>query len=217
MNFENQTMIHIGAEVLLFGGLVFWSKKRLDAADQKIEELEERLAKYEQMFMHLQEGLTKHDNALRQIYGMPPNPRGPEQSGSPNPVSIRSPGDNQHENRHSPTQNPREGQNAAEGTSTGTSSGTPSAASMGNTKNPGQTTLPARHEGAEVQTKHEPDISPEDLDKILEEELRQNSAGESEVTLEIDTQIEKRVGGSGRKTSKKKISKSRTRIANPNV
>lgn len=212
MNFENQTLIHIGAEVVLFGGLVFWSKKRLDAADQKIEELEERLAKYEQMFMHLQEGLTKHDNALRQIYGMPPNPRGPEQSasGGPNPVSIHSPGENQHENQRSPNQNPREGQNAVEGTSTGIPSGTPA----GNSKSLGE---PARPLRAEVQTKDEPDISPDDLDKILEEELRQNSAGESEVTLEIDTQIEKRVGGSGRKTSKKKISKSRTRIANPNA
>ena len=74
MNLDNQTMIHIAAEVTLIAGLGFWMKKRADASDAKIEELEEKMKKYEEVIGQQQNLIARHEAMLRQIFGQPPAP-----------------------------------------------------------------------------------------------------------------------------------------------
>ena len=71
MNLDNQTLIHVAAEVTLIAGLGFWMKKRADYADAKIEELEAKLKKYEEVIMQQQNLLARHEGMLRQIFGQP--------------------------------------------------------------------------------------------------------------------------------------------------
>ena len=74
MNLDNQTMIHIAAEVTLIAGLGFWMKKRADSSDAKIEELEEKMKKYEEVIGQQQNLIARHEAMLRQIFGQPPAP-----------------------------------------------------------------------------------------------------------------------------------------------
>jgi len=71
MNFDNQFMIHVAAEVTLIAGLGFWMKKRADASDLKIEELEAKLQKYEEVLQQQQNMIARHENMLRQLFGQP--------------------------------------------------------------------------------------------------------------------------------------------------
>ena len=70
-NLDTKTLIHVGTELLLIGGLGFWMKGKIGAAEARIEELEKKLAAYEQIFTGLQGALLKHENMLRQMNGVP--------------------------------------------------------------------------------------------------------------------------------------------------
>lgn len=86
-------MIHIAAEVTLIAGLGFWMKKRADASDAKIEELEDKLKKYEEILIQQQNLISRHENALRQIFGQP-ELRGPQEKslpGAPSSSSVSQP------------------------------------------------------------------------------------------------------------------------------
>lgn len=92
-NLDTKTLIHVGTELLLIGGLGFWMKGKIGAAETRIEELEKRLAAYEQIFSGLQGALVKHENMLRQMNGMPllpisskPSPEGPPVPANTSPV-----------------------------------------------------------------------------------------------------------------------------------
>lgn len=161
---DTKTMIHIGTEILLIGGLGFWMKKRADTLDAQVEELTKKLAAYEDIIAQQQQLLARHDAMLRQIFGIPNTgtKESPVPARSPvkEPVPIDPVGG-------SPGPVPKEGKKLEK---------------VSPSKNPGP--VPAAKE-------EERDLSPEELDKILEAELN-TSAPLQDIEIDIlDLKVEK--------------------------
>lgn len=155
---DTKTMIHIGTELLLIGGLGFWMKKRVDTLDAKVDDLEKKISAYEEIISQQQSILARHEEMLRKVFGMPPlqlqgaPPQGQPQSGVPP--------------QEQPPQNPPQ---------SSTSKTTPAA--KASPKSASKSSPPPEKK-EEVP---EEDISPEDLDKILNDELNRTQS------IEIDT------------------------------
>ncbi len=175
---DTKTMIHIGTELLLIGGLGFWMKKRVDASDAKIEELEKKLSAYEDIISQQQNLLTRHEEMLRKVFGMPPlqqqpqggappqGPQGPQQ-GAPGPQGTPP---QSGASQGTPSPSPPQPQTPAKPAPSGKSAPAPKAKAKSS---------PPPEKKEEVP--EEKDISPEDLDKILRDELAQTQS------IEIDT------------------------------
>ncbi len=48
MNLDTQTLIHVGTELVVVGGIAFWLNKRI-GADAKYDDLLKRLSAYEEI------------------------------------------------------------------------------------------------------------------------------------------------------------------------
>lgn len=66
-----QTLIHLGIEILVVGGLTFWVHRRVGGMESTVEELTKKIAALEGLVERQQQLLAQHDNILRQIIGAP--------------------------------------------------------------------------------------------------------------------------------------------------
>jgi hypothetical protein len=156
---DSKTMIHIGTEILLIGGLGFWMKKRVDTLDSQVEELSKKLAAYENIITQQQQLLARHDSLLRQAFGVPDQKylSGPERDVKNNPSNV--------------SKNPETLATAPLLVATPKS-------------------LPK--EAPESSKQEEMDITPDELDKILQAELSQPSDIEIETLESVEKQPLKR-------------------------
>ena len=162
---DTKTMIHIGTEILLIGGLGFWMKKRADTLDAQVEDLTKKLAAYEEIITQQQQLLSRHEAMLRQIFGIP-NAPAPGAKETPAPPAVRSPVP---ETTQSPVKSPvrpvavdsKEGRKLE------------------------------KSKNVEPPTKEEErDLSPEELDKILEAELNTGAPQDIEIDV-LDFKVER--------------------------
>lgn len=163
-NLDTKTLVHVGTELLLIGGLGFWMKKRIDTADAKVEEMEKKLVAFEEIINQQQAILAKHDAGLRQLFGMPPGP--PPNPSPPGPEAERNP------------------KGAAKAAPKESAKPAAKAAPKESAPKQKQPLSPTKEPEAQVSVIEEDDLSPEELDKILEKELKETTQRSS---IEIDT------------------------------
>jgi len=60
-------MIHMGVEIVMFGGLTFWFHKRTTEQQNQITSLIEKVNRYEELLKRQGEMVAMHENALRQL------------------------------------------------------------------------------------------------------------------------------------------------------
>lgn len=83
-NINTSTLVHIGVELVVVGGLAFWIHRKTGDLQDQITTLSERVNKYEDVLKRQGELLAQHENALRQVYSaIQGNP--PSRPLSPNP------------------------------------------------------------------------------------------------------------------------------------
>jgi len=84
---NTQTLVHVGVELVVIGGLTFWFQRKTSLLQGEIDELREKVAGYENVIQNQGQLLAKHDQLLRQILGgggIPPiGGPAPGQSGHP--------------------------------------------------------------------------------------------------------------------------------------
>ncbi len=164
MNLDTQTLIHVGTELVVVGGIAFWLNKRIGAVDAKYDDLLKRLSAYEEIIEKQNQMIARHEATFQRMFG-PPNPpptppgaqgQGPE--GKPQPLSQgkpSGPGQNQ-----VPTQ--------------------PKSAPV--QKNTPRVEEIRDEEGVENETHGDEDVSPDQLDLLLQQELAQLDHNEGEST-----------------------------------
>lgn len=78
---NNPTLIHISAEILLFGGLVFWFNRKMSSMREEIDS-------QKKMMSQMQQAVIKHEQLLAMILGkkpIPPPNQTPQPHRSPPP------------------------------------------------------------------------------------------------------------------------------------
>lgn len=123
---NTQTLIHVGVELVVVGGLTFWFQRKTSLLRGEINALREKVARHEEIISNQGQLLARHDQILRQIFGGAPPPPGITQELKPAP--------------NVPPGHPRQ---------------------------PPQGQSPVKN----LPKEEEPDIPPEELDKILRKEL----------------------------------------------
>lgn len=68
MNLDNKTLIHIGGELIIIGGIVFWYNKKFNALQEHITNLEAKVSRLENV-------LAAHDKFLENIANQGNNQR----------------------------------------------------------------------------------------------------------------------------------------------
>lgn len=93
-NVDTQTLIHVGTELVIIGGLSFWFNKKLGDLQTQNLILEKRLKEMESVIEQQQKILESHEMALRKIFGIPnghPAPEKEEIRGQSSVVAEGSP------------------------------------------------------------------------------------------------------------------------------
>lgn len=86
----NMTMIiHIAVELLVTAGLAFWIYSKTNKLQEEIKDLKETINKYEEVMMRQGEFITRHENALTQIFNVL-NP-GNQHGNQPPPMKNKQP------------------------------------------------------------------------------------------------------------------------------
>lgn len=143
---NTQTLVHVGVELVVIGGMTFWFQRKTALLQEEIDQLRDKVTGCEGIIQNQGQLLAKHDQILRQILGsggIPPI-EGPVPGG-------QSGGQSGWQSGRPPTGNP-----------SGPSRSPPSGGSPG--------TSPAQPPPREVED-NEPDLPPEELDRLLQEEL----------------------------------------------
>jgi hypothetical protein len=91
MNLDTKTLIHVGTELVVVGGLAFWMNKKIGLVESKMDALLQQLAVYEDAIQKQQKMINTHEAAFRQIFG------GHKPQGLPSP-----PEQDQPSNEHKP-------------------------------------------------------------------------------------------------------------------
>lgn len=181
---DTKTMIHIATEVLLIGGLGFWTKNKVDTLGAQVEDLTKKLAVYENVIQQQQGMLAKHEAFMQQLFEIPQIQAllRANYGAAPRPVQTLPPQQPLAEANKPPVNN--------------------GAAPL----------LPVRQPPSAQQNQTPPkpqeeekDIPVEDLDKILQEELSQGIEIDTAEPLPPGPLKQKRKGSAGRK---KKITSS---------
>ena len=151
MNLDTQTLIHVGTELVIVGGIAFWLNKRIGAVDAKYEDLLKRLVAYEEIIEKQNQMIARHEAAFQRLFGgPPPNPQALQAStstgaGNPPPPPGKSPNPAQNKSAPAPA--------------------------------PNQKTHSARVEEIQDDEKDDEetpaDVSPDQLDLLLQQELAQ--------------------------------------------
>lgn len=80
-------MAHIGAEIVVIGGVVFWVNRRTTDLQDQITSLSEQVNKCEDLIKRQSELLTRHENVIRQVFGQ----QGPSVAPRPPPAPPAPP------------------------------------------------------------------------------------------------------------------------------
>lgn len=68
-NLDKATLIHLGAELVVVGGLTFWFQRKTSALQGEIDNLNEKLGKCHEIIQQQSQIIQQHDQILRQILG----------------------------------------------------------------------------------------------------------------------------------------------------
>jgi len=68
---DTQTLLHIGIEFVVIGGLTYWQHKNISAVRDEVAELKEKLAKMEEIIASQGQLLMQHEQFFR---GVPQQP-----------------------------------------------------------------------------------------------------------------------------------------------
>ncbi len=66
---DTRLLVHIGIELVVVSGISFWLNRKINTTDARVEALEERMLKYENLLSRL---LPSHEMVLAEVF-----PRGP--------------------------------------------------------------------------------------------------------------------------------------------
>lgn len=69
-NIDTSTLIHVGVELVVVGGLAFWVHRKTSNLQDKLTELNEKVNRYEDILKRQGELIAAHENALRQIFSV---------------------------------------------------------------------------------------------------------------------------------------------------
>lgn len=81
---DTKTLVHVGVELVVVGGLTFWFQRKTALQQEEIDRLKEHLAKAEEVINRQGELLAKHDHIIGQLIGGKPH------SSLPQPSQVRS-------------------------------------------------------------------------------------------------------------------------------
>lgn len=77
---DTQTLIHVGTELVVIGGLTFWLNKRISSLETIIGSLEHKLSSYENIIQQQNQLINKHEQIFRELFGQKFNkPNVPDQ------------------------------------------------------------------------------------------------------------------------------------------
>ncbi len=84
---DTKTMIHVGVEIVVIGGITFYLNKRISGVQEEIGLLREKVESLETIIQQQNQMISQHENILRQIMGAsqgptqqrPPQQRPPQQ------------------------------------------------------------------------------------------------------------------------------------------
>ena len=70
-NMDKTTLIHMGVELAVVGGISFWLNRKINGLNDKVNEMAEQLGHYEAIIAKQNEIIAKHDAVLSSIMGAP--------------------------------------------------------------------------------------------------------------------------------------------------
>lgn len=96
MNANTQLMVHVGAELVIIGGVTFWMNKKIADANEKVNLLTEEMAKMKETISKQSQVIASHQNFIHQLVNggvaPPPSmPASPPVSAHPSAVSTPRP------------------------------------------------------------------------------------------------------------------------------
>ena len=89
-NIDTSTLVHLGVEIVVVGGLAFWVHRKTKDLQDQITSLTESVNKYEDILKRQGELLAQHENALRQVFAAM-NGKSPPMQSKPTPRKHTSP------------------------------------------------------------------------------------------------------------------------------
>jgi len=66
---DNKTLIHIGAEFVIIGGVTFWLNKRIGDLQTHVLELRKEVETYKNIISQQSQLLSRHEEILRHFFG----------------------------------------------------------------------------------------------------------------------------------------------------
>ena len=93
---NTHTLVHIGVELVIIGGLTFWFQRKTSLLQNEIDQLRDKVSKYEGVIESQGQLLMRHSQILRSLFGgeLPSRGFGPPRHsrnhpGNLNPLSQR--------------------------------------------------------------------------------------------------------------------------------
>lgn len=68
-NISMSTLIHVGVELVVTAGLVYWAHSKVSTMASQMAELNDKVNKYEDILKNQGDVIAKHEMAIRQLYG----------------------------------------------------------------------------------------------------------------------------------------------------
>lgn len=90
MNLDTQTLVHIGTELVIIGGVVYWTNRRIGSLEARIDDLQKKLIQYEDLLGRQQQILSMHENILSRLGVRPPPPQH-SSAQTPRPAPVPPP------------------------------------------------------------------------------------------------------------------------------
>lgn len=195
-SFNMQTLIHVGVELVVVGGLAFWANRRIVGVENSVADLAKRIIALEGVIEKQQQFMLQQDALLRQMLGM-------VEPQAESRVSNRQP---QPEQRR---QSPPVSQPLQYQTSPHIPSPQQSFESRPNIPQPNPNPNPRQpSESRQEPVQEDPDIPSHVLDDIINKELGISTEMEIHMTEPIKTPIKKKktkIVAAHKKKSKKDI------------
>jgi hypothetical protein len=173
---DMKMLIHVGVELVVMAGLAFWMNKRIGVVESGVQGCMSQMKKYEEILAQQSNVLSKHDAILRQIFGggpPPPDPRALSPPPGPDPRAMTPPHDPRGMTPPPPGPDPR-----------------------AMTPPPDPTSIPPppgpRGKETKKSRKGLKEVTPDDLDKMLQEELKKERKVHPPDFVEVDTKLPRR-------------------------
>lgn len=66
-NFSTSSLVHIGVELVVIGGLSFWIHKKTSDLQEQVTRLTEKVGKYDELLRRQADVIAQHENGLRHL------------------------------------------------------------------------------------------------------------------------------------------------------